>query len=186
MSGADAAGAVDRFYRRIVWRVCAPAAWVLWPALALACAGCGGQPAAPSPPPPDPATQVTPIDNTGPVRITFAAANIAPGSVVAGCGPAIEGCAGRMEMTFQLDPSFDGPVLSMRIYLHATNMIACLWGETPPFTVQGRVASTVRVPITNADRCGTPTTIATMAAVVEGPTQIGSRQTWSLHYVFAP
>jgi len=65
-------------------------------------------------------------------------------------------------------------------------MIACLWGETPPFTVQGRVASTVRVPITNADRCGTPTTIATMAAVVEGPTQIGSRQTWSLHYVFAP
>src|SRR5689334_18332303 len=136
---------------------------------ALALAGCGSQaaPTAPSPPPPDPTLQVTPIESSGLIRISFVGANISPGTTVGGCGGLIGGCAGRLQMTFQLDPSFDGPVLYMRVYLHATNMIACLWGEMPPFTVRGRVASMVRIPIANADRCGTPTTIATMAAVVE-------------------
>jgi len=201
--------AFRRLYWRTVWRVCAHClrSWllaeqatkdrrvlphairtlVLIMAPVLALAGCGNQAAATAPSPPsDPTVQVTPIESSGPIRISFVGANISPGNTVSGCGGLIEGCAGRLQMTFQLDPSFDGPVLYMRVYLHATNMIACLWGEMPPFTVRGRVASMVRIPIANADRCGTPTTIATMAAVVEGPTQIESRQTWSLHYVFAP
>jgi hypothetical protein len=45
---------------------------------------------------------------------------------------------------------------------------------------------TIEVPADRADRCGTPATIATLALVVEGPIQVSSRQTWSLHYVFAP
>jgi hypothetical protein len=63
---------------------------------------------------------------------------------------------------------------------------ACLWGESPPFAVQAGVPRTIEVSFDGADRCGTPTTIATMAAVVEGGIQVASRQTWSLHYVFAP
>jgi hypothetical protein len=159
------------------------AIWMLSAALVLA--GCRNESTGPSPPP-DPTSQVTPIDSTGPIRIRFLDANISPGNVVAGCGPLIEGCVGKVQMTFQLDPPSDGPVLYMRVYLHATNLIACLWGETLPFSVQARVPSVITIPIASADRCGTPTTIATMAAVVEGPIQVSSRQTWSSHYVFAP
>jgi hypothetical protein len=147
--------------------------------------GCGSQSTAPSPLA-DPNLQVTPIDSSGPVRLSFLFANITPGGVIPGCGSLIEGCAGRLRMTFRLDPASDGPVLYTRVYLHATNLVACLWGETPPFNVQARAPSLVDILFERADRCGTPTTMATMAMVVEGPVQIASRQTWSLRYVFAP
>ena len=159
------------------------ATWMLCWALILN--GCGNQGTAPSPPP-DPTSQVTPIDSSGPIGIRFLGANVSPGNVVAGCGPLIAGCSGKLQMTFQLDPTSDGTVLYMRVYLHATNQIACLWAETLAFSVQARVPSVITIPISSADRCGTPTTIATMAAVVEGPIQVSSRQTWSLRYVFAP
>jgi len=146
---------------------------------------CGASGTAPSPPP-DPHLQVTPLDNSGPVRITFVSANITPGSVITGCGSLIEGCAGRLRMTFRLDPSADGPVLYARVYLHATNLIACLWGETAPFAVQARQPTVMEIPLDRADRCGSPNTMATLAMAVEGPVQVASRQTWSLYYAFAP
>jgi hypothetical protein len=152
---------------------------------AVSCGSDGGGAVAPTPPR-DPATQVTPLDTSGPIRISFLSANVSPGSVVSGCGPLIEGCAGRLRLTLRIEPPNDGPVLYTRIYLHATNLIACLWGETDPFTVRAGVTQTIDVSMDRTDRCGTPTDIATMAAVVEGPTQIESRQTWSLRYVFAP
>ena len=161
------------------------AGFTVWALAALIGQGCHSQTTAPSPAP-DITTLVTPIDSTGPVRISFVSANIAAGSTVAGCGPLIEGCAGRLKMTFMLNPPADGPVLYVRVYLHATNLIACLWGEAAPFTVKAGVPTTVEVAIDRADRCGTPATISTMATVVEGPIQVASRQTWSLHYVFNP
>ena len=149
--------------------------------------GCAGPPTAPTQAPgPDPALQVTPIDNTGPIRIAFVNANVAPGGTVVGCGALIEGCTGRLRMTFLLTPPSDGPVLYTRVYLHATNLQACLWGQVAPFTVRAGVPLTIEIPTDQADNCSTPTTIATMALVVEGPIQVSSRQTWSLHYVFAP
>jgi hypothetical protein len=151
---------------------------------ALVFPGCSDQPTTPSPRP-DPSLLVTPIDSSGPVRITFVSANMSPGNTVAGCGSLIEGCASKLRMALGLDPTSDGPVLYTRIYLHATNLIACLWGESAPFAVQAVVPRTMEIPLDRADRCQTPTTIATMAAVVEGPIQVASRQTWSLHYVFA-
>jgi len=182
-----------RFYWRALWLwgVHSLGVWllddtrVLFLCAALILSACGNQSTAPSPPA-DPRLQVTPIDSSGPVRISFLSANVTPGSVVAGCGTLIEGCAGRLRMTFRLDPPSDGPVLYSRVYLHATNLVACLWGETAPFSVQARVPSVVDIPLERADRCGTPTTLATMAVVVEGPVQVASRQTWSLHYEFAP
>jgi hypothetical protein len=157
-----------------IWMLCASA--VL--------AGCGGEPAAPSRPP-DPTLPV-PIDSDGPVRITFVAATIAPGSTIAGCGPLIEGCAGRLRMTFLLTPPSDGSVLYARLYLHATNLKACLWGEIAPFTVRARVPVTIEMPLDRADLCGIPTDIATMALVVDGTIEVASRQTWRLRYLFAP
>ena len=157
--------------------------WVLCSASVLP--GCDRSPAAPTPTP-DPTLQVTPIDSTGPIRVTFVNANISPGSTIAGCGPLIEGCAGRLRLTFLLTPSSDGPALYARVYLHAMNLQACLWGEIEPFTVRAGAPLTIEMPVDQADRCGTPTTIATMALVVEGPIQVSSRQTWSLRYTFAP
>jgi hypothetical protein len=152
---------------------------------ALAGAACGGPGTAPTNPP-DPTPQVTPVESSGPVRISFVSANISPGGTVAGCGPLIEGCTGRLRLTLRLDPPAAGPVLYVRIYLHATNLIACLWGESGPFPVQAGSPQIIEIPLDRADRCGTPTTIATMAAVVEGPIEVASRQTWSMPYVFAP
>jgi len=152
---------------------------------ALMVASCGGATVAPTPAP-DSTSQVKPLESTGPIRITFMSANVSPGGVITGCGSLIQGCTGRLRLTLRLEPPADGPVLYARVYLHATNLVACLWGETTPFTVNAGIAQTLDVSIDRADRCGTPATIATMAAIVEGPIQVASRQTWSLHYVFAP
>ena len=152
---------------------------------ALLGAACGGSGTAPSSPT-DPTRQVTPVESSGPVRITFVSANLTPGSTVAGCGPLIAGCADRLRITLRLDPPSDGPVLYVRTYLHATSLIACLWGETGPMPVQAGTARIVEISLDRTDRCGTPTTIATMAAVVEGPIEVASRQTWSISYRFAP
>ena len=154
--------------------------WCLCVTILLA--ACGGPGTAPSPPP-DPHLQVTPLDSSRSVRISFVSANITPGSVVAGCGGLIEGCAGRLRMTFRLDPPSDGPVLYARVYLHATNLIACLCGRDG--AVHGASAAcqpSWSIPLDRADRCGIPNTMATLAVVVEGPSQVESRQTWSLYY----
>ncbi len=150
--------------------------------------GCGGHSAAPTAPTPpqDPTLQVTPGESNGPIRITFVDANISAGSTITGCGPRIEGCVGRLRMRFRLDPPSDGPALYARLYLHATNLVACLQGEIAPFTVRAGVPLTIDITADRADNCRTPTDIATMAFGVEGPIQVSSRQTWSVHYVFAP
>jgi hypothetical protein len=161
--------------------------------LAALLAACGESPTMPHPSPtppasptPDPTTQVVPIAGTGRVRIEFAGANVAPGSTVSGCGVLIEGCAGRLRMSFDLHPTSTGHALFMRVFVHATNQIACLWGETGEFDLQAGVVRRIEIPFDNADRCGVPVTIATMDAGVEGTIEVASRQEWALHYVFAP
>lgn len=164
-----------------------PVAVALW----MLCSGaalqaCDRSPAAATPPPPDPTLLVTPIDSTGPIRVTFVNANIPPGSTIAGCGVLLDGCAGRLRMTFLLTPPADGPVLYVRVFLHATNLLACLQGDLAPFTVRAGVPVTIEVPVDPSGGCRAPMTIATMALVVEGPIEVSSRQTWSVHYTFAP
>ena len=142
-------------------------------------------PAAPSPTP-DPATQVIPAEATGPVRIVFAGASIAPGSTVSGCGSSIEGCRGRLRVFLDLHPPSSGHALYARVFLHATSQIACLLGQTGAFELEAGVPKRIEVVLDNADRCATPVTFATMAGVVEGTVEVASRQTWTVHYVFAP
>jgi hypothetical protein len=141
---------------------------------------------APPLPTPDPNAQVIPTGGSGPVQILFASATLAPGSTVTGCGSDIAGCKGRLQMAFDLRPQSAGHVLYVRVYLHATNKIACLWGQTSPLDLEAGVATRVEVSMDDADRCGTPVTLATMDASVEGPVEVASRQEWALHYVFAP
>jgi hypothetical protein len=157
--------------------LCVLASIVVW-------GSCGGQPASPSSV--DPIRQVVPLESSGPIRITFASANIPPGSTVAGCGALIEGCANRLHLSFVLNPPSSGPVLYARVYMHATNLQACLWGEIAPFTVNAGGPMTIEIPADRTDQCRVPTDIATMAVVVEGPIEIASSQTWSVRYTFMP
>jgi hypothetical protein len=151
----------------------------------VATAACQGSPAAPAPN--DPNRTVTALDGTGPVRIAFVSANVPPGGAIVGCGPLIEGCAGRLRIVVELTPSADGPVLYVRTYLHSMrNGMACLTGTTGPFGLQAGVRTTIEVALDAADRCGMPDEMATMDTIVEGPVQVASRQAWSIHYMFAP
>ena len=59
-------------------------------------------------------------------------------------------------------------------------------GRDRAFVVRARVPVTIEMPLDRADRCGTPTDIATMALVVDGTIEVASRQTWTLRYLFAP
>jgi hypothetical protein len=152
--------------------------------------GIGGgcrEPSAPPTAPSDPPI-VTPIEATGLVRIAFVRSNVPPGGSIAGCGPTVAGCAGRMVITLRLQPTSDGPVLYTRVYLHSMrNLVACLTGQTPPFTLRAGQPVDVDVTLDLFDTaCGTPETIATMAAVVVGPVEVDSRQTWSTRYTLNP
>jgi hypothetical protein len=151
----------------------------------LLLAGCASSPTAP--PPRDPAATVTPIEATGPVRITFVTASTPPGGAISGCGRFVEGCAGRLRIVLDLAPPADGPVLYVRVYLHSMrNGIACLSGTTGSMVLNAGQHTTVEVPLDSADVCATPETMATMDAIVEGPVQVASRQAWSIRYVFTP
>ena len=155
----------------------------------LCCGGSTMAPPVPSPAPvPSPTPdlgQVVPTEATGPVRIVFAGASIVPGSTVTGCGSSIEGCRGRLRVLLDLQPPASGPALHARIFLHATNQIACLLGQTRSFELEAGVTKRIEVVLDGADACRTPVTFATMAAVVEGPVENASRQAWQVHYVFA-
>jgi hypothetical protein len=146
--------------------------------------GCGHEsPTVPT----DPNRQVTPIETSGPVRITFVRASVPPGSTISGCGPTVAGCAGRLTISLLLSPPADGPVLYVRVYLHSMrNLQACLYGQAPPFEVRAGQAVAVDVVLDQFDACGVPDTFATMDAVVGGPIQIESRQAWSIRYTLSP
>jgi hypothetical protein len=156
--------------------------------IAPACGdGSAGGPDEPMPSPSaDPTTVVVPTHSSGAVRITFVAADPAPGSTVPGCGAMIAGCAGRLRMTFRLLSDAGGPVLYLRVFLHSTSLTACLLTSTGPFDLRAGEPATVDLTFDRWDACRTPVTIATMAAALEGPTPIASRQEWALRYTFAP
>jgi hypothetical protein len=159
---------------------------------AVACAasvvGACGSPVRPSPPaPPDPATLVVPIEATGPVQIRFLGATPAPGSTISGCGTRIDGCRGRLRLTFRLVPTLDGPVLRARLYLHSMrNLQACLWGDAAPISLVANRAVDLELTLDQADVCAVPDTMATMDLSVEGPAPVASRQAWTVRYQFAP
>jgi hypothetical protein len=63
---------------------------------------------------------------------------------------------------------------------------ACLFTSTGPFEHRAGEPSDVEVTLDEAARYRTPVTITHLAAVVEGTTEVASRQEWALQYTFAP
>jgi hypothetical protein len=136
-------------------------------------------------PPPPASFQPVLIEQRGPVAIDFLTATPAVGSTVAGCGSAISGCAGRVEMQFLLRAHEPGHVLGVRAFLHAaTNLRACLLAETGPFDLARGEVRTLSIAFDRFDDCGIPLTIATMAVVVEGTVEVASRRAWQVTYRF--
>ena len=158
-----------------------PAAVAVVLAVVLAACDDGASIVGPTGPP-----QPVPIEQRGPVAITFLDATPVPGSTLSGCGPRIAGCAGRVRMRFSLRAQEAGPVLHVNAFLHATNLQACLIAGTGEFPLGQNETRTLELVFDRSDDCAVPLTIATMAVVVEGPAQIASRQAWSVQYAFAP
>jgi hypothetical protein len=97
----------------------------------------------------------------------------------------IAGCAGRLRVAFDLLPRQSGSVLSVAVYLHATQ-IACLWGFSPPLDLTAAVPVRVEIPLDKADICPTPVTATSMDVIVNGSVETASRQEFNVHYLFVP
>ena len=138
-----------------------------------------------TPSPPMTATPV-PTGSTGPVGIMFLDASPPVGATITGCGTTATGCRNRLSMRFSLRAADAGHVLGVRVFLHATNLVACLAAQVGPFDLARAEVRELAVVFDQADVCGVPLTIANMALVVEGTGQVASRQTWSLSYTLAP
>lgn len=123
---------------------------------------------------------------SGPTRITFASAEPSPGANVGGCRASIVGCRGRVKIQLALQSPAGGPVQYVKVFLHSTSLRACLFGQTEPLTLRAGTTETVEVVLDQADACRTQVDIRTMAAVVEGPVEVASRQEWEIRYTFSP
>ena len=138
----------------------------------------------PAPAPAMSTTLVIPGAAFGSSQIAFVGAVPAPGSTLADCGNRIAGCAGRVRMTFSVRSSTAATVLGLRASLHSTEKIACLLGSSGPLTLVAGQPQTVEIVFDEADDCPTPVSITHMAAVVSGPSSVGSRQEWAVPYTF--
>jgi hypothetical protein len=77
-------------------------------------------------------------------------------------------------------------MLYARVFLHDTSLRACLLGQAGPRALRAGEVERIDVSLDDADDCRTPADIRTMAAVVEGPVEVASRQEWGLRYTFRP
>jgi hypothetical protein len=154
--------------------------------LTLACGDGGGTTPSPVVSPSPSPSDVIPGAATGPTRITFLAAEPPPGANVMGCGATASGCTGRIRVRLRFESATGGPALYVRVFLHSTELRACLFGQTGAQVLPAGRAGDVEVVLDQADECRTPVDIRTMAAVVEGTVEVASRQEWRIVYTLSP
>ena len=133
----------------------------------------------------DPRALAVATTGAGPGRITFVNSNPAPGATMAGCGPTVAGCAGRLKIVFNVRP--DGDVHAQRLRVSfftetqarlecASTVFDLAAGQTFPIEVS--------CPALPAD-VATPFRVATMIVeTATGPARI--EQDWNVPFVFAP
>jgi hypothetical protein len=145
-----------------------------------------GGPYTPDPPPPrDPRTLAVPTRGSGPGRITFTNSSPVPGSTIGGCGPALEGCAGRLKLVFGLRA--DVPLVAQRLRLafYAEDQ-AHLECASSVFDLEPGQAFAVEVACPAASPSATlPLRVAVLIAETgSGAARI--EQAWNVPFVFAP
>jgi hypothetical protein len=157
----------------------------------VALGACGGAPPA-APPTPQPTVAPSsgsaphPGASSGPTKIAFVESTPAPGATISGCGSDATGCAGRLQVTVRLTPSGSGTALYVAAFLHASNMRACLLARTGPLILRAGEGLPVILLFDQADACAVPTDITHLAVVVEGTTEVASRQEWGVAYRLMP
>jgi hypothetical protein len=153
---------------------------------AVACLSSCEQPTAPTSLPIGPKAPIAGA-HTGPVAIDYAAANIVPGSTIAGCGQTIAGCAGRLQLSFRLRSAAAGPVLWTGATLHGANKMACLSAVGEAFSL---AANSIVMLDLSFDQfnpaCALPFDATDMAVTIEGTIEVASRQEFAIRYRFAP
>jgi hypothetical protein len=122
---------------------------------------------------------------TGTTQITFSDATPLPGATLTGCGATAIGCAGRITVSLDLWSPTGGPVIGLNLFLHGTNLQACLIGRVGAFELSPGASRRLVVVLDQADQCGTPVEIRTADASVEGPNGIAARQEWGVFYSLA-
>jgi len=123
---------------------------------------------------------------TGSTQITLVDAVPRPGAVLTGCGAAAVGCTGRIRMTLDLVSPTGGPVTGLNLFLHDTNLQACLIGRAGAFELSPGRTQRIEVVLDRADQCRTPIEIRNADATLDGPNQIAARQEWGILYSLAP
>jgi hypothetical protein len=157
-------------------------------AVAVACTLSCGHSTAPSPVPApiDPNAPI-PGAHTGPVAIEYVGANLAPGSTIAGCGPSIAGCAGRLRLSFRLRSAAAGPVLRTGATLHGANKTACLSASGDGFSLAANSTVTIDLVLDQVNpACALPFDGSDLAVNVEGTVEVASRQEFGIRYRFTP
>ncbi len=152
--------------------------------MALVLSGCGGSPGSgPTPPPqPSPLPGITIGARTGSTLIVFADATPLPGATLTGCGATTVGCAGRVTIRLDILSATGGPVTGLSVFLHGSNLRACLLGRIGAFELAAGTTRRLDVLLDQADQCGTPADIRTADAALEGPNGIAARQEWGVVY----
>jgi hypothetical protein len=147
--------------------------------------GCN-QPTSPTPALPDPNAPIAGAHN-GQVAIDYVGANVAPGSTVAGCGPTIAGCAGRLRLSFRLRSASAGTVLFSAATLHGANKTACLSAVGEGFALAANAIATLDVVFDQFNAsCALPFDVTNMAVTVEGTVEVASRQEFEIRYRLTP
>jgi hypothetical protein len=136
-------------------------------------------------PTPDP-SQVVPGAATGLTRIAFVSADPPPSTAVSGCGSDATGCAGRVRMVFRLTPSATGTALRFVVAVNAASKRTCFLASTGPLPLRAHEAQSLQVVLDPSATCAVPFAITDMAANLEGPVEVVSRQEWAIGYTFAP
>jgi hypothetical protein len=158
---------------------------VLAMAALVACGGDDG-PTAPTPTPTDPNAPVA-GRRTGPVLIEYVGASVAPGSTIAGCGPTIAGCAGRLRLSFRLRSASAGPVLGISATLHGANRVACLTARAAGFQLGANATVTLELVFDEVNpACALPFDSLDMGVTIEGTVEVASRQEFGIRYRFTP
>jgi hypothetical protein len=153
---------------------------------AAACTLSCGQPTAPAPAPaPVDPSAPTVGAHTGAVAIEYVGATIAPGSTIAGCGPTIGGCTGRLRLSFRLRPVNSGTVLFTAATLHGVTKVACLSASGAGFSLAANTTPIVDLVFDQFDpRCPLPFDSTDLAVTIEGTTEVASRQEFGIRYRF--
>jgi hypothetical protein len=89
-------------------------------------------------------------------------------------------------MVMRLAPVATGTALSFVVFLNSASKRSCFMASTSPISLRAGQPQSVQVVLDPSETCAVPFEITDMAAILEGPVELASRQEWAIGYTFAP